>query len=129
MKYIVIAAAAIVGATPALSADDYGEPVPIFDPVQAPVYDVEIRGSNDVATSPWENVHKKGTMGYSHPVMSGIDYDVVGGTVFDTYDLSDSWTAGAGFGYQITSFLRTDLMLNYTSSNFEGSTSDLIYVS
>ncbi len=131
MRYIAIAAAAMVGATPAMSADVYGDPVPIIDPVQDPVYDVEIRGSNDVATSAWENVYIKGTIGYTHPVMDGIDYDVIGGTkVFDTYDLSDTWSAGAGVGYQFNRFFRTDLMLNYiSSSKFVGSTSDALYVS
>jgi opacity protein-like surface antigen len=111
----VLAAALIASAgTPAFTAD-YVEPAPI-EP--APVF------------GGW---YIRGDLDYHWTDFQGADYitygvdccglPVPGTNSFATGDLDGAFSLGAGVGYQITSYLRTDLTLDYWfDSDFDGST-------
>ena len=116
MKKSLLSAAALVltfGA--AHSADLYQpEPLPIMD---AP--EITVREA-----SGW---YLRGDVGYSFNKVRGVEY-YQGSNAnledFDSVSLKDSFLIGAGVGYQINNYLRTDVTFDYlTSADFDGSTS------
>lgn len=113
-------AAALLAATvmPAFAAD-YVEPV-----VEAPVYEPA------PAYGGW---YIRGDIDYHWSDFRGADYVTYGVTccgaplpgvgTFDSGDLDGGFSLGAGVGYQITDYLRTDLTADYWfDSDFNGST-------
>jgi opacity protein-like surface antigen len=115
MKTSLIAVAAVLLAgTAAYSADMY-QPEPA--PIEAP--EVEV-----AEASGW---YLRGDAGYSFNKLRGAEFfqgsnaDLVD---FDDTDLKNSFTLGAGVGYQVNNYLRTDLTFDYMfKSDFDGSTS------
>jgi opacity protein-like surface antigen len=105
---------------PAAAADLYEPPV-----VPAPVY-------QPVATGGW---YIRGDIDYHWSETSGVDYTTYGacpggcgsagpGDSFDTTHLDGAWSAGAGIGYKINRYLRTDVTVDYWGkSDFHGTTS------
>jgi opacity protein-like surface antigen len=109
-------------AAPAAAADLYEPPV-----VPAPVY-------QPVATGGW---YIRGDVDYHWSKLSGANYTTYGGCPgacgsagpgddFDTTDLGGAWSVGAGVGYQVNHYLRTDLTADYWGkSKFKGTTSGI----
>lgn len=97
----------------AATAADLIEP-PIIDAPE-PMVQVEQAGG-------W---YIRGDVDYGQLNTKGIDYDVLTGSAsFDTAKLKGSFSAGAGIGYQINDYFRTDLTFtSHFKSNFTGSTS------
>lgn len=108
------AVAGILFASSAFSADLY-QPQPV--PEQPP----------EVAIAETSGWYLRGDVGYAFNDMRGAHFfQGSNGDVgyFDSTDLDDSWTLGGGVGYQINSYLRTDLTFDYLfDSDFRGSTS------
>ena len=108
--------AVLLTGTSAVGADLYqAEPAPAY--VEAP--EVQITQS-----SGW---YLRGDVGYSFNKLRGAHYYQGGPTGslrdFDTADIKDSYVVGAGVGYQVNSYLRSDLTFDYlTKSDFDGST-------
>jgi opacity protein-like surface antigen len=70
----------------------------------------------------------RGDVGYGFNDLRGAKFFQGGSSAsevdFDRSDLDDAWTIGGGVGYQINSYLRTDVTLDYLGkSDFRGSTS------
>ncbi len=67
----------------------------------------------------------RGDVDYGWMNTKGVDYDVLTGSAsFNTAKLKGAFSAGAGIGYQVNDYFRTDLTLNYHfKSDFRGSTS------
>ncbi|PSJ60448.1 porin family protein [Mesorhizobium soli] len=111
----VFAAVIACCAAPAFAADIV-EPVPVVEP--APVYQAQEFGG-------W---YIRGDLDYHKPDFRGADYITYGtppGTKsFDSGDLRGAFSLGGGVGYQMTSYLRTDLTVDYWfKSKFTGHTS------
>tara|TARA_R110002126_G_scaffold291744_1_gene456611 strand:+ start:218186 stop:219046 length:861 start_codon:yes stop_codon:yes gene_type:complete len=124
MKLYTLTAMTVLMATQAMAADVYVDPV--AEPI--PVYDVDMRGSTDVAVNSWDGLYIRGDLGYSWTKLRGIDYALYGGPgdrgYFDSQKLDNSWSIGGGVGYQINRYLRTDVTLDYMfDADFTGSTS------
>ncbi|RUM95685.1 porin family protein [Pseudaminobacter arsenicus] len=119
--------AALFAATamPAFAADIY-EPVPEPTPPQV-VY-------QEVSTGGW---YLRGDLDYHWSKFRGGDYITYGGAVpipgtnsFDFGKLKGAMSLGAGVGYQVNNYFRTDLTADYWfKSDFNGQTSDLVTVS
>jgi opacity protein-like surface antigen len=94
-------------------AADLIEPPVIEAP--APIYDVPQSGG-------W---YIRGDVDYGMLSTKGIDYDTLTGSAsFNTAKMKGAFSAGAGIGYQVNDYFRTDLTLNYHfKSGFRGSTS------
>ena len=113
---LALAASLLLGvAAPAFAADPYYPPEPA--PVAAPVYQEEFGG--------W---YIRGDIDYHKTKLDGAHYTLYaepnGGDRFDFTDLDDTGSLGAGVGYQINSYLRTDLTGDYWfKSDFTGQTS------
>jgi opacity protein-like surface antigen len=131
---LVVGALALGGAAPALAADIYEPPVVELPP--APIYET-------VETGGW---YIRGDIDYHKSKFRGADYITYGVDVpcdpcgeptpvpgtksFDFGKLDASWSAGAGIGYQVNRYLRTDLTADYWfKSDFRGQTSDYDTVS
>lgn len=107
------------GAAQAMAADMYEPPV-----VEAPppvIYD------QPEPAADFGGWYIRGDLDYHWSQFRGADYIVYGpppGTNrFTSGELSGSWSAGVGVGYQINRYLRTDLTLDYMGkSSFRGST-------
>ena len=116
MKIRLLGAAALlltVGA--AHSADLYEpEPLPLMD---APEITVQ-------QASGW---YLRGDVGYSFNKIRGVEYYQGSNALlsdFDSVSLKDSFLIGGGVGYQINSYLRTDVTFDYlASADFRGGTS------
>ncbi|MGV8939033.1 MAG: outer membrane beta-barrel protein [Allorhizobium sp.] len=113
-KCLIGVAAAILSATSAYSADFYQpEPMPIQE---AP--EVTVREA-----SGW---YLRGDAGYSFNRLKGANFFQGSNalvTDFNSASLKDSFTVGAGVGYQVNNYLRTDLTFDYLfKSDFNGST-------
>ncbi|KQT01756.1 MULTISPECIES: outer membrane protein [unclassified Rhizobium] len=112
MKTIVIASvAALFGATVTSAADLYEQPVePIAEPVQV------------ASAGGW---YLRGDVGYAFTNLRGAHFYEGPGRFsrdFDDVDLDDTWSLGAGVGYQINEYLRSDITLDYLgSADFESS--------
>jgi opacity protein-like surface antigen len=117
-KPVFAAALIAFSSLSAHAADVYEAPPP-------PVYEPE-----PVAFGGW---YIRGDLDYHWSDFRGADYitygvdccglPVPGSSSFASGDLDGSWSLGAGVGYQITSYLRTDLTADYWfDSDFEGST-------
>lgn len=67
----------------------------------------------------------RGDVDYGMLSTKGVDYDVLTGSAsFNSAKLKGAFSAGAGIGYQVNDYFRTDLTLNYHfKSAFRGSTS------
>ncbi|PYB73155.1 MULTISPECIES: outer membrane protein [Rhizobium] len=110
-----VAAAALLASSVAHAADLYQpEPQPAY--VDAPEVTV-------AEASGW---YLRGDLGYNFNKLRGAEFfqgsnDTVG--EFNTASIKDSFTVGAGVGYQVNSYLRTDLTFDYMfKSDFNGST-------
>ncbi|WP_274627490.1 outer membrane protein [Arvimicrobium flavum] len=109
-------------AAPAYAADAF-EPAP-YEP--APVV---------VEQPAYNGWYIRGDIGYAWSDLRGVDYITYGGGIpgeksFDSYDLKGAMTLGAGVGYQVTNYFRTDLTADYFfDSDFDGQTSDPFSVS
>lgn len=100
---------------PAAAADLYEPPVVEAPPVQIQYQNVDYGG--------W---YIRGDVGYHKSKIDGIEYITYGpGTNdFDFGKLKGALSLGAGVGYQINSYLRTDVTADYWfKSNFRGQTS------
>lgn len=111
-------------AGPALAAD-FAEPPPVEE---APPPVVE---AQPVDVGGW---YIRGDIDYHWSNLDSIDYITYGpppGTNdFDFGDLKGGFSLGAGVGYKINDYLRTDLTADYWfKSDFNGQTSDLITTS
>lgn len=117
MRLAATVAAAMLSAGVAQSADLYqAQPAPLLDAPEVTVQEA----------SGW---YLRGDVGYLFNKMRGAKY-FQGGQTFETdftsADLDDSWMFGAGVGYQINNYLRTDLTFDrLTSADFRGSTTGL----
>lgn len=117
MKNSLIGAAMLMlTGSAAYSADIYQPEPPIMD---APEVTVE-------EANGW---YLRGDVGYSFNHMRGAEYfqgsnaDLID---FDRASLKDSFLVGAGVGYQINNYLRTDLTFDYlTKADFRGGTTGL----
>lgn len=114
-KSLLGAAALLLMAGVAHSADFYQpEPLPLMDAPEVTIQEA----------SGW---YLRGDVGYSFNKIRGAEYfqGSAGNLVdFTSTDLKDSFLIGAGVGYQINSYLRTDVTFDYmTSADFRGGTS------
>ena len=110
-----VATAALLASSAAYAADVYQpEPQPVY--VDAP----------EVAVSEASGWYLRGDLGYSFNKLRGANYfqGSNGNQVdFATSSIKDSFWVGGGVGYQINSYLRTDLTFDYlTKADFNGST-------
>ncbi|WP_159586161.1 outer membrane protein [Chelativorans xinjiangense] len=113
----VVAAAAFAFATGAYAADIYEPPVVEMPP--PPFVEKE------VAAGGW---YLRGDINYHWSKLRGTEYITYGpppGTDdFDNTDLDGAMSLGAGVGYQMTRYLRTDFTADYWfKSDFRGTTS------
>lgn len=116
MKTSLFAAAAalLVSTTASFAADLYQpEPAPIMD---AP----------EVTVSEASGWYLRGDLGYSFNKLRGADFFQGSNGYradFASASLKDAFTIGAGVGYQVNNYLRTDLTFDYMfKSDFRGST-------
>ncbi|TAV75258.1 outer membrane protein [Rhizobium leguminosarum] len=105
--------AALLIATNAYSADlAPAEPIPEQPP--------------EVTVTEATGWYLRGDVGYAFTDLRGARYFQGSNATevdFDRADLDDAWTVGGGVGYQINSYLRTDLTFDYlTQADFKGST-------
>lgn len=119
VKLLAGAAVFAAGVFPGVAADIYEPPPPIVEAPQ-PAYEPEpvdmggwyIRGDVDYH---WSNYRGGNYITYGPPPGTGT---------FDFGELRGAWSVGAGVGYQVNRYLRTDLTLDYlASSKFNGQTS------
>ncbi len=118
--FVAVAALLASTSTAAFAADPYVPP-----PVEPPppvVYEEE--KSHDY--SGW---YIRGDVDYHWSDLRSVSYTTYGGGVptsgnlFSRKELDGAWSIGAGVGYQIRSYLRTDLTIDYWSkADFVGST-------
>ncbi|MDP2122250.1 MAG: outer membrane protein [Hoeflea sp.] len=116
MRKIFLAATAMVfaGVGSATAADVLPQIV------EAPIYQTPI--SHPVASvGGW---YLRGDVGYNWRQLKGAHYHTATGPAnFRTASLDNGYSFGGGVGYQIRSYLRTDLTLDYLAkSDFTGST-------
>ena len=114
-KSLIGLAAVLIASSPAFAADLYQpEPMPV-QPIEEPV---EV-----ASTSGW---YLRGDAGYSFNRIHGAKFYQGSNAFerdFDHTKLRDSFTLGAGVGYQVNSYLRTDVTFDYLfRSKFDGST-------
>ncbi len=106
-------AAAVFLASSAYSADLY-QPEP--QPIDAPEVTVQ-------EASGW---YLRGDVGYSFNKLKGANYFQGSNALLNDFDdasLKDSFSLGAGVGYQVNNYLRTDLTFDYMfKSDFHGRT-------
>ncbi|QRF50054.1 porin family protein [Rhizobium rosettiformans] len=112
---LAVATAALLASSAAYAADVYQpEPQPVY--VDAP----------EVAVSEASGWYLRGDLGYSFNKLSGANYFQGSNNNqvdFATSSIKDSFWVGGGVGYQINSYLRTDLTFDYlTKADFNGST-------
>jgi opacity protein-like surface antigen len=104
---------AVLAAAPATAADLY-QPEPV--PQSAP----------EVRVAEVSGLYLRGDIGYSFNKLRGADYFQGSNASlvdFDRHSIKNSYSLGAGVGYQINSRLRTDLTFDYLGkSDFTGST-------
>ncbi|KQW29249.1 hypothetical protein ASE36_12435 [Rhizobium sp. Root274] len=113
---LAVAAVAMLASSAAHSADLY-QPEPQPQPyVDAP----------EVTVSEASGWYLRGDLGYSINKLRGADYFQGSNsslTDFTTASIKDNFTVGGGVGYQVNSYLRTDLTFDYMfKSDFRGST-------
>lgn len=105
--------AALSACTPAFAADLYQPAPPVLNAPEVVVSDA----------SGW---YLRGDVGYSFNNLRGANFFQGSNallTDFNTASLKDSFLLGAGVGYQVNSYLRTDLTFDYlTKADFDGST-------
>jgi len=115
-KFFASALALVLTVSAANSADLY-EPQPADPILDAPEVTIQ-------QASGW---YLRGDVGYSFNKLRGAEYfqGSNGNLVDFTHtSLKDSFLLGAGVGYQINSYLRTDVTFDYlTSADFRGGTS------
>lgn len=112
---LAAATAALLASSAAYAADVYQpEPQPAY--VDAP----------EVAVAEASGWYLRGDLGYSFNKMRGAKYFQGGNdneVDFTTSSIKDSFWVGGGVGYQVNSYLRTDLTFDYMfKSDFKGST-------
>lgn len=106
-------AIAMVMTASAFAADIYEPQV-----IETPVY--EVPESLPASVSGW---YIRGDVGYSWNKYRGAIYGTSGGTNRLFGDIDESFFVGGGVGYQVNSYLRTDLTLDYDfESDFRGYT-------
>lgn len=112
-KSLIGAIALMLTASTAYSADLYQEPPPVIDAPEVTVQEA----------SGW---YLRGDIGYAFNRTRGVEYfQGSNGNLVDFADVSlkDSFLVGAGVGYQINNYLRTDITFDYlTKSDFKGAT-------
>ncbi|MCX8996761.1 porin family protein [Rhizobiaceae bacterium BDR2-2] len=105
--------AALTACTSAFAADPY-QPEP------------QVLEAPEVVVSDAEGWYLRGDVGYSFNHLRGANFFQGSNALvsdFTTASLKDSFLVGAGVGYQVNSYLRTDLTFDYlTKSKFHGST-------
>lgn len=115
MTFLAVAAATLLASSAAYSAD-------VFQPEPQPIMDAP-----EVAVAEASGWYLRGDLGYSFNRLRGAEFYQGSNALvsdFDDIDLKDSFTIGAGIGYQVNSYLRTDLTFDYMNkSDFRGSTS------
>jgi opacity protein-like surface antigen len=115
-KMILTAAAVAVLASSAAFAADVYQPEPQPAYVDAPEVTV-------AEASGW---YLRGDLGYNFNKLRGAEYFQGSNsslTDFTTASIKDNFTVGAGVGYQVNSYLRSDLTFDYMfKSDFSGST-------
>lgn len=126
MKLIALCAA-LLSATSLTSvfAADMGHPPIIYPPViQEPVMHHGKMMYHDKMYMASQGWYLRGDVGYAHYDLRGIDYSTSGGTsTFTTVKLKDSFSTGAGIGYRVNQYFRSDLTLDYMfKSSFDGTT-------
>jgi len=114
-KKAAFAAIVTVYAFPGSAADLPEPPPPVIEQPQVQVVD-------------YGGWYIRGDVDFHKPQWGGADYIVYGpppGTKgFDSGDLKGALSLGAGVGYQVTNYFRTDLTFDYWfKSRFEGHTS------
>ncbi|CAN7508062.1 porin family protein [Rhizobium sp. LjRoot30] len=116
MKMSVFGAFAVLLVSTSAFAADLYQPEPIQPIEEPPVTVVEASG--------W---YLRGDAGYSFNHLRGAKYFQGSNSYerdFDHASLRDAFTLGAGVGYQVNRYLRTDLTFDYMfRSKFNGSTS------
>jgi opacity protein-like surface antigen len=115
---LAVATAALLASSAAYAADVYQpEPQPAY--VDAP----------EVAVAEASGWYLRGDLGYSFNKMRGAKYFQGSNDTevdFTTASIKDSFWVGGGVGYQVNSYLRTDLTFDYMlKSDFDGSTTGL----
>ncbi|TPP11907.1 outer membrane protein [Rhizobium glycinendophyticum] len=114
---LAVAAVAMLASSAAHSADLY-QPEPQPQPyIDAP----------EVTVSEASGWYLRGDLGYSFNKLRGAQF-FQGSNAdlsdFTTASIKDNFTVGGGVGYQVNSYLRTDLTFDYMfKSDFKGSTS------
>ena len=91
--------------------------------IEAPMPMQSYEPAAPVAVGGW---YIRGDVGYSQNELRGAHYFQGSNALvndFDEAELEDSWLIGGGIGYNINSYLRTDLTLDFTKADFLGSTS------
>ncbi len=108
----ILAAALLASVSvPTLAADLY----------EPPMVEVQ-REIVEVSTGGW---YLRGDLDFAFMQIRGVDYHAGGNlNSFITSEVDNTWSIGAGIGYQINNYLRADLTADYEfSSDFRGSTS------
>lgn len=108
-------AVALLAAGPVAAAD-------LYQPEPAP----QIEAAPEVRVAEVSGLYLRGDIGYSINKLRGANYFQGSNASlvdFDRHSIKNSYSLGAGVGYQINSHLRTDLTFDYLGkSDFTGST-------
>lgn len=125
MRNTMIGALALALLAGAAHSADLYQPQPEQVPMDAP--EVAVQQSS----SGW---YLRGDVGYGFNDLRGANFYQGGSsaskTDFTSAELRDAFTVGAGVGYQVNNYLRTDLTFDYLSkSKFNGSTSGFCGIS
>ncbi len=118
MTKLIFAAAAV-----ALLASSAAHAADLYQPEPQPAY-VDAPEVTVAEASGW---YLRGDLGYSFNKLRGAEFFQGSNATlsdFSTASIKDNFTIGAGVGYQVNSYLRTDLTFDYMfKSDFNGSTS------
>jgi opacity protein-like surface antigen len=114
LALLLLFGATFAGSAQTASAADIIESPAIVEQPSAPVVYAD--------TGSW---YIRGDIDYHRAKIRDTIYAVSGGTsTFDSTSLKDSWSVGAGIGYNVSQHFRVDLTADYwMKSDFRGSTS------
>jgi opacity protein-like surface antigen len=123
LEYPVMTKTILAAATLALLASSAAYAADVYQPEPQPVY----VDAPEVAVAEASGWYLRGDLGYNFNKLRGAKFFQGGSSAdeasFTTSSIKDSFWVGGGVGYQVNSYLRTDLTFDYMfKSDFKGST-------
>ncbi len=123
LEYPVMTKTILAAATLALLASSAAYAADVYQPEPQPVY----VDAPEVAVAEASGWYLRGDLGYNFNKLRGAKFFQGSNDTeanFTTASIKDSFWVGGGVGYQVNSYLRTDLTFDYMfKSDFKGSTS------